>query len=151
MDPRQPAARAGGAPALTSPDNLELARSICAAWDRGDYASAKWADPDIDFVIVDGPAPGQWTGLAGMAEGWRAMLEAWDEFRQEAEGFREVDEERVLVSFRAYGRAKTSGLDLAQVHNKKGAGLFHFHDGAVTRFAVYFDRERALADLEPPG
>jgi hypothetical protein len=28
-----------------------------------------------------------------------------------------------------------------------GARLFHIRDGNVTRLLVYFDRERALADL----
>ena len=128
-------------------DNLELVRSICAAWDRGDYAAADWAHPDIEFVIADGPAPGRWTGLAGMAEGWRTWLNAWDEFHQAAEEYRQVDGERELVFFRGYGRAKVSGLELAEMGHKTAAGLFHIHDGAVTRFAVYFDRERALADV----
>ena len=38
-----------------SQENVEIVRSICAAWDRGDYRSVGWADPEIEFVIVDGP------------------------------------------------------------------------------------------------
>ena len=52
-------------------ENVELVRSICSVWARGDYRSSEWADPGIDFVIADGPAPGEWSGAAGMAEGWR--------------------------------------------------------------------------------
>jgi hypothetical protein len=68
-----------------SQENLELVRSICAAWDRGDYSSADWAHPEIEFAFTDGPAPSSGTGLTGLAEGWRAWLSAWEEFHQEAD------------------------------------------------------------------
>jgi len=126
--------------------NVELVQSICEAWERGDYSSAPWAHAEIEFVIADGPSPGHWTGLTGMAEGWRDFLGAWEEHHQEAEEYRELDEVRVLVLFRGHGRGKTSGLDLAQAR-ALGAGLFHVRAGRVTRFVVYLDQARALADL----
>lgn len=124
-------------------ENVAIVRSICAAWDRGDYGSGAWAHPDIEFVIVGGPSPGAWTGLAGMAEGWRAWLSAWEDFRQEANEYRVVDDERVLVSFWCTGRGKASGFDLAEMHARL-AGLFHLRDGRVTRFVGYYDRAAAL-------
>jgi ketosteroid isomerase-like protein len=126
--------------------NLDLVRSIYADWERGDVRSAEWADPEIEVVFADGPAPGAWTGVAGMAEGWRDVLGAWEDFRAEAEEYREIDGDRVLVLHRFGGRGKTSGLDLGQMR-AESAHLFHIYGGKVTRLVHYFDRERALADL----
>lgn len=121
-------------------------RLICAAWERGDYSSTEWAHPEIELVFADGAPPSSWKGLAGMSEGWRQFLSTWDEFHQEADEYLELDHERVLVVFRFSGRGKTSGLELGQMRSR-GAGLFHVRDGKVTRFVVYANRERALADL----
>jgi ketosteroid isomerase-like protein len=126
--------------------NLKLAKSLYAAWERGDWSSAEWADPEIEYVIADGPAPGKWIGLADLGEAWRGILSAWEEFRIEATEYRELDEERVLVLHRFSGRGKTSGVDIGQM-SAEGASLFHMRDGKVTRAVTYLDRERALLDL----
>src|SRR2546426_11893838 len=127
-------------------ENLDLVRSIHAAWERGDFSSAEWAHPEIEYVIADGPAPGSWTGLAGMAEGWRDVLGAWEGLGGAADEYRELDDERVLVLVRRSGRGKSSGLELGQLRSR-GAALFHVRDAKVTRFVMYWDRDRAFADL----
>jgi ketosteroid isomerase-like protein len=88
--------------------------------------------------------------LAGMAEGWREWLSAWEEFHVKAEQYLELDDERVLVMVHFGGRGKTSGLEVGQMWTK-GASVFHIHGGKVTRLAVYTDYERALADLGLPS
>ncbi|HVS28481.1 MAG TPA: nuclear transport factor 2 family protein [Solirubrobacteraceae bacterium] len=127
--------------------NQDLVRSLYAAWERGDYRSVEWAHPEIEFVIADGPAPGSWTGLAGMADAWRDFISPWEEFRSEVEEYRELDDERVLVLNRFGARGKTSGLEVGQMR-VQGASVFLVHEGKVKRLVVYFDRERALADLD---
>jgi ketosteroid isomerase-like protein len=129
-----------------SQENVEIVRSIYAAWERGDFSSAEWADPDIELVFAGGPDPASWTGLAGMAEAMRSWISAWEDFRIEAMKYRELDDGRVLVLAQAWGRGKTSGLDLAHMRTE-GAELFHIRSGKVTKLVRYLDRGRALADL----
>jgi hypothetical protein len=80
-----------------SGENVTRVRSICEAWERGDFRPTDWAHPDIEFVIADGPSPGTWTGLSGLGDSWREFLNAWSDLRQHTEGYRELDGERVLV------------------------------------------------------
>jgi ketosteroid isomerase-like protein len=130
-----------------SQENVELVQSIYAHWERGDYSSAEWAHPEIQWEFAaDGPAPREGTGLAGMAKDWGGYISAWEEFHHKADEYLDLDTERVLVLQRLIGRGKTSGLDLDQVP-APGAVLFHIRGGKVTRLVGYFHRERALADL----
>jgi hypothetical protein len=78
-------------------DDLDLVRSIYAAWERGDWSSDEWADADIAFVIAGGPEPGSYTGVPAMAHAWHVFLSAWEDLCTEADEFRELDGERVLV------------------------------------------------------
>jgi hypothetical protein len=70
--------------------NVELVRGICAAWERGDFSSAEWADPEIEFAIVDGPEPAHLTGLAAMANRWREQLRAWSDVRPKVDEYRAI-------------------------------------------------------------
>ena len=132
--------------------NVELVRSIFTRWRRGDFSSADWADPEIEFAFADGPSPGRWIGLPGLADANRDFLSAWTDLRQEAAEYRDLDSERVLVLHRFSARGKTSGLDLGQMRGE-GAALFQIRAGKVTQLVDYFDRDRALADLglTPPA
>ncbi len=125
---------------------MELVRSILEAWERGDYSSAEWADPGIEAVIADGPAPGTWTGPAGMAAGFRDFLSAWDEVRHDADEYRSIDGERVLVLTQFRARGKTSGVELGQIRTN-AAVLFEVRDRKVTRLVLYLERAHALTDL----
>jgi ketosteroid isomerase-like protein len=126
--------------------NVELVRSILAAWERGDYSSVDWAHPEIEYVRPDWPDAGSSTGLDEMAAANRGFLSAWEGVRTEAEELRELDGERLLVLVHTIGRGKTSGVELEQLRTNS-AVLFHIRGGKVTRLMVYWDRERALADL----
>jgi ketosteroid isomerase-like protein len=126
--------------------NLDLVRSIFAGWERGEWSSTEWAHPDIEFVVADGPEPGRWVGPAEMQEAGRAILGPFEDGRVNAEEFRELDDERVLVLVHSTGRGKTSGLDIGQMQTK-AADLFQLRGGKVTKLVAFWDRRNAVADL----
>jgi ketosteroid isomerase-like protein len=126
--------------------NLDLVRSIYAAFELGDFSRADWADPQIEYVVMDGPSPGTFTGLTGIATGVREILSPWKDLHDVIDEYRELDDERVLVLLRHDLRGKTSGLGL-DASWTRGAEIVHIKQGRVTRIVKYFDRDRALADL----
>jgi ketosteroid isomerase-like protein len=133
-------------------ENLNLVRSIYAAWERGDWSSIDWADPAIELVMVDQPGAQEAKGIAATAVAWRDFLSTWDGYRIEAREYRELNDARVLVLLQAFGRSRAAGLDLKDVtrgHN--GANVFEIRDGKVIRLDAYFDERAALADLGLEG
>ena len=126
--------------------NLELVRSIFAAWERGDYSSADWADPGIEYIWADGPSPGSWTGRRAMAQSWGDWLRAWEEFLAKADDYRVIDGNRILVLNSFGGRGKTSGVGVGQLMTQ-GASVWTLHAGRVTRLVLYWNRGRALGEL----
>jgi hypothetical protein len=88
---------------VTTSANIELARSIYAAWQRGDFSSTDWAHPEIAFEIGVGPTPGSWKGLAAMGQAWREFISAWENYRVEVDEYRELGDDRVLVLTRQFG------------------------------------------------
>jgi ketosteroid isomerase-like protein len=131
-------------------ENLDLVRSIYADWERGDFSHGEWADPDIEWVNVEGPTPGRSTGLDGIAAAFRQWATAWEDFRIEADELVEVDADSVLVFVHYSGRGKRSGIEVGELPSKTAA-VFNLRGGKVTSYVVYQDRERALADLGLEG
>jgi hypothetical protein len=128
-------------------ENLDLVRSIYADWERGDFSRADWADPEIDFEIIGGPTEYRCHGIPEMARRVREFLTTWKGYRTEAEEYRELDDERILVLTRDTARGRGSGVDTMQMR----ANVIHLQRGRVTRIATYWERDRALADLGLEG
>ncbi len=105
--PATPRREAGRNTPNMSSANLELVRSIYAAWVRGDFSRADWADPQIEFAVVDGPEPSNSTGLAAMASAYGAFLGLWEPgYHVRADEYRELDDKRVLVLVHNIGRGR---------------------------------------------
>ena len=127
-------------------ENLDLVRSICADWERGDFSRIDWADPEIDFTAPEGVGAPSAPGRSAMAAAWRDTLEAWENLSVTAEEYRELDDERIMVLHRFRARGKMSQLDVDESMTE-GALLFGVRNGKVARLIVYMNRDNALADL----
>ncbi len=123
--------------------NLDLVRSIYADWERGDYGHTDWAGSEIDYVVLSDLEPHTSTGLSGVAEHMGKILTDLDAVRHEAEEYREIDCERVLVLLQSRARGKKSGVPVSHAC----AEVFEVQDCKVTRITFYFDRDRAFTDL----
>jgi ketosteroid isomerase-like protein len=129
--------------------NVELVRSIFAAWQRGDFSADDWAHPDIEFVYADGPSPCTFKGVENMAEGFSDFVSAWQDYRVVVDEYRDLDDGRVLALTHRSGRGKVSGLELERL-GTNGAAIFEIKDGKVLQQVMYLDVQRAFADLGLP-
>jgi ketosteroid isomerase-like protein len=68
---------------------------------------------------------------------------AWDDYRAEADDYRELDGGRVLVLGRMGGRGKASGVYV----ETEFANVLELRDGLVVALTLYSNRPRAFADL----
>ena len=98
-------------------------RSIYADWERGDLGRVDWADPEIEFVVAEGPEPGVSRGLAAMGDQVRGALIDMPGWRGEAEGCRELIDGRVLVLARIAGRGRSTGLERPRLESSRSARL----------------------------
>jgi hypothetical protein len=127
-------------------ENLDLVHAVYANWEHGNWSDDSWADPEIEFVIADGPDPRSITGREAMASAWSEFLGAWSGYAIAAEEYRELGDDRVLVVLRVNARGKASGVEAA-TGSERGANVFDFRAGRVSRLAMYFDHTNALAEL----
>jgi integrase len=67
---------------------VALVRSIYADLGRGDFTSVDWANPQMEYVLMDGPSPGTFTGLTEIASGLREMPSLWKDPRDVIDEYR---------------------------------------------------------------
>ncbi len=114
-----------------SSENVELARRIYSAWERGDYSESWWAADDIDFDLRFVPQA-RVRGIEAMGEAWYEVLRDWRSFSTHAVEFRDLGD-RVLVLTEFGGEGRRSGIS---VEAWRGFAEFTIEDGKVTRLTV---------------
>jgi ketosteroid isomerase-like protein len=122
------------------PENAEIVRGIYRAWERGDFSSIDWADPEIEFDI---PGPSETAnGISEMSRVWGGFLEAYSDLRLQATEYFERGD--VVVTRQLFqGKGRASGIPVDDI---MGGCTFTLRDGKVVRFQGYTNLDDALAD-----
>ena len=117
-----------------SQENVEFVRRVYEGWSRGDFSEGEAFDPDIEFEMVDWPAPARSRGIEEMRRTWQTTLSAWDDFRAEPDDFVDYGK-NVLVLNSIRGRGKGSGVEVSA----QTATVWTVEAGKVVRLALYWD------------
>ena len=127
-----------------SSENLDLVRSIFAAFEQGDLEAwlALW-DSDCEYRpalegAVEG-AEGVYIGRDAIRDWWRAFHDEWSEVRAEVHEIRDVGD-RVVVLEVLRGRRRVSGIPMEQ----RFGHVLTFRAGRLAVSEDYFSWEEAL-------
>jgi len=150
-------------------DPIEIVREVNERWATRDFetvrdlmlASRDWDDavrrfeeagvptdpiaPDVEVVVDAFPEGGDWIGQSGR-DGWiafwREWVRPWRDFRLEHSDYEQIGD-HVLVDVRAAARPREGGelVELPAVQ------LFRVRDGQICLYAVYPNRDEALAAI----
>jgi len=131
-----------------SQENIDLLRKLYERWERGDFATAEFFDPEVESARIGiGDLFGEWRGIDQMSSATVEYLKAWEDLRIKAERLIDLGDGRVLVLELQSARGRSSSV---MVEHELG-GLFTLRDGKIVRFVDYWDRAEAMraAGLEP--
>jgi ketosteroid isomerase-like protein len=97
-------------------------------------------DFEAEFFGLDTSSHVAYQGTAGLIEGWRDWLEAWESYEIEAEEFIDAGD-KVVAFVRIRGRTRRGGVEMEHAP----AAVWTLRDGVVCRIAFHLDRDEALA------
>jgi ketosteroid isomerase-like protein len=125
--------------------NLDLVRSIYAAWGRGDFSHIEWADPGIEYVNPSGAIePGTRRGVPAFRRAVESVFDGWGTWQMEPEQIEDFgDHVAVVVRYRARGRG--SG---AEVEGRESA-LWTVRHGKVVRYEWFHEPADAFRAVRP--
>jgi ketosteroid isomerase-like protein len=128
-------------------ENLDLVRSIYADWERGNYESAEWAHPEVEYVNPSGAIePGTRHGLAAFSRAIESVFDGWETWQMELEQVEAFgDQVAVVVRYRARGRG--SGVEVGG----RESALWTVHDGKVVRYKWFHGPSDARSAAESRG
>jgi ketosteroid isomerase-like protein len=98
---------------------------------------------DVRFDATVRPDGRLWHGREGARQAMAEWVQEWDEYELRFERYLQAGDGRVAVLWHEHGRARGSGVSIAQ----SGVSVFELRDGLVSEIRPRLDRERALAEL----
>jgi ketosteroid isomerase-like protein len=125
-----------------SDENLQVVRAVYDAFRQGDeQAMLELIDPSVVFTpLPDTPDVRSYQGHEDLLQALdEHATGAWDDFTIELRHMRDLDD-RVLASFRWWGRGKISGI---RTENDI-YGLFSLRAGKVVRWQFFPSEQQAL-------
>jgi ketosteroid isomerase-like protein len=122
-----------------SEENVATVKSIYDAWERADFKSVDWADPEVEFTIP-GPDSEVHRGVEAMGRAWAEWLGAFEDFSVVGQEFHDAGD-KVVVEQLFRGKGKGSGIPVNEI---EGAAVLTLRDGKVIRFEGHTSVEAAL-------
>ena len=124
--------------------DVEVVRRLLEAVQAGTPERAlELLHPDVRFDATVRPDGRLWHGREGARQAMSEWVEEWDEYEMRLERYVEAGDGRVAVLWHERGRARGSGVPIAQ----SGVTLFSLRDGLVAEIRPRLDRERTLTEL----
>jgi hypothetical protein len=134
--------------------DFETARELLLASEGWDDAAERFRqaglevdpiDPEVEVVVDAFPQGGVWIGQRGRdgwIQFWQAWVRPWTDFGLEASDYEQIGN-HVVAEVRMSARARDTGevVEIAAVQ------LFKVRDGLITLYAVYPNRDDALAAI----
>jgi ketosteroid isomerase-like protein len=125
--------------------NVDLARRGMEAYNRGDIdAVLELFSPEVEvYAPPDFINAGVFQGREGWLKWTAQWNEAWESFDIRVDRVEPIGQRFVVVDAHQVGRGRGSGVsvELDVIY------LFEISDGRCVYFAIYPDRERALAGI----
>ena len=125
-------------------EDVEVVRRLLEAIDAGSVDSAlALLHADVRFDATVRPDGKVWHGPEGARRAMTEWVQEWDEYELQTERVLQASKGRVAVLFHERGRARGSGLPIAQA----GVTVFTLRGGLIAEIRPRLDRERTLAEL----
>jgi ketosteroid isomerase-like protein len=130
-----------------SQENVEVARAIVAAVQRGDWQAAiEHYDPDVELDMIGMPESGRYSGRGALWAFYRQWFGAWDRLTISPQRFIDVDDRVVVIVVQISGVGRGSGV----ASSMRAADVLTLRDGKVVRQVGYTDAAEALEAVGLP-